>query len=48
MVKFSGSPLKIPAGTIIKVRAIGGTLAGFTNFTPQGNFSAFIIKSFPL
>lgn len=48
MVEFSGAPLNIPVGMIIKVSAIAGTIAGNTGFTPQGNFSTFIIKSFPL
>jgi hypothetical protein len=48
MVKFYGMPFNLTAGEYINVRAMAELLPGEINCTPQGNSSAFIIKSAPL
>lgn len=47
MFTFTASPLYISPGNYLSVKAIAGSLAGYSNYTPQGNTSAFLIKSAP-
>jgi len=37
----------MPVGSYLSVKAEAATLAGYSNYTPQGNTTGFLIKSAP-